>query len=68
MIWDEERQAWKYNGQTSSSDNVSSSSEEVKEPQDCTPEEAAHYLMGKKKVTILTGGGISVASGVPTFR
>ena len=24
--------------------------------------------MGKKKVTILTGGGISVASGVPTFR
>ena len=38
------------------------------EPFECTSREAAKYLIGKKKVAILTGAGISDASGVPTFR
>ena len=37
-------------------------------PIECTSREAAKYLLGKKKVAILTGAGISDASGVPTFR
>ena len=37
-------------------------------PEQLTPEEAAQRLIGKKKITILTGAGISLASGVPTFR
>ena len=31
-------------------------------------EEAAKYLVGKKRVLILTGAGLSAASGIPTFR
>ena len=38
------------------------------EPQQVTAEEAAEYLIGRKKVTIMTGAGISAASGIPTFR
>ena len=30
--------------------------------------EAAQYLQGCTKITILTGAGISAASGIPTFR
>ncbi len=30
--------------------------------------EAAHLLKGKKKIMILTGAGLSAASGIPTFR
>lgn len=30
--------------------------------------EAAQHLLGKKKVCILTGAGLSAASGIPTFR
>ena len=41
---------------------------EEPEPVECTSREAAKYLVGKKKVAILTGAGISAASGVPTFR
>ena len=35
---------------------------------DATPQEAAKQLVGKKKICILTGAGISAASGIPTFR
>ena len=34
----------------------------------CSAEEAAQYMVGKKKIAILTGAGISAASGIPTFR
>ena len=34
----------------------------------CGAKEAAQYMKGKKKVAILTGAGISAASGIPTFR
>ena len=37
-------------------------------PQQCTPQEAAKHLVGKKKVAILTGAGVSAGSGIPTFR
>ena len=37
-------------------------------PKVCNAKEAAQYLIGKKKVAILTGAGISAASGIPTFR
>jgi NAD-dependent deacetylase len=33
-----------------------------------TPEEAALHMVGKKKFMILTGAGLSAASGIPTFR
>jgi len=33
-----------------------------------TPEEAGKVLLDKKKILILTGAGISAASGIPTFR
>ena len=39
-----------------------------KKPQDCTPEEAAKFMVGKKRIMVLTGAGISAASGIPTFR
>jgi NAD-dependent SIR2 family protein deacetylase len=32
-----------------------------------TAKEAASLLVGKKKILILTGAGVSVASGIPTF-
>ena len=41
---------------------------EEPEPVTCSSREAAKYLVGKKKVAVLTGAGISAASGVPTFR
>ena len=31
-------------------------------------EDAAQYLVGKKRILILTGAGLSAASGIPTFR
>lgn len=37
-------------------------------PTVCSPEDAAVHLVGKKKVAILTGAGISAGSGIPTFR
>ena len=30
--------------------------------------DAAEYLARSKKITILTGAGLSAASGIPTFR
>ena len=33
-----------------------------------TPKQAASLLLDCKKITILTGAGISAASGIPTFR
>ena len=33
-----------------------------------TAVEAARYLLRRKKITILTGAGVSAASGIPTFR
>ena len=33
-----------------------------------TATEAAKYLIGKKHIAILTGAGLSAASGIPTFR
>ena len=33
-----------------------------------SPEKAAEFLNGKKKIAIMTGAGISAASGIPTFR
>ena len=50
-------------------------SEQLKEPKTyknkpkvCTPKQAALYMIGKKKIAVLTGAGISAASGIPTFR
>ena len=37
-------------------------------PKLTTPKEAAQYMVGKKNVVILTGAGLSAASGIPTFR
>jgi len=34
----------------------------------CSPEEAAKQIVGKKHVMIITGAGLSAASGIPTFR
>ena len=33
-----------------------------------SPKDAAKHLIGKKKIVILTGAGLSAASGIPTFR
>ena len=33
-----------------------------------TAEQCGQLLKGKKKICILTGAGISAASGIPTFR
>jgi NAD-dependent SIR2 family protein deacetylase len=33
-----------------------------------SPQEAAKHLIGKKNIMILTGAGLSAASGIPTFR
>ena len=37
-------------------------------PRVMTPEDAAALMVGKKRVALLTGAGISAASGIPTFR
>lgn len=34
----------------------------------CSAEKAAQHLLDKKNVLLLTGAGISAASGIPTFR
>jgi NAD-dependent SIR2 family protein deacetylase len=33
-----------------------------------SPEEAGQILRSKKSIMILTGAGVSAASGIPTFR
>jgi len=33
-----------------------------------TPKQAAKFLLGRKRICVLTGAGISAASGIPTFR
>ena len=38
------------------------------DPVRISPKDCAKYLVGKKKIAILTGAGISAASGIPTFR
>ena len=38
------------------------------QPQKMTPEQAAQVLLDRKHITVLTGAGISAASGIPTFR
>ena len=42
--------------------------ETISKPQKMTPEQAAAVMFGKKKFLVLTGAGLSAASGVPTFR
>ena len=43
--------------------------EDYKErPREMTPKQAAQLMVGKQKITILTGAGLSAASGIPTFR
>ena len=37
------------------------------QPVDASPEEAATFMVGAKKITVMTGAGVSVASGIPTF-
>ena len=39
-----------------------------KQPQHADPKEAAKHLVGKKNIMIITGAGLSAASGIPTFR
>ena len=38
------------------------------QPKVVSPEEAGKVLIGKTKILVLTGAGISAASGIPTFR
>ena len=38
------------------------------EPQVCSAKQAAQYMVNKKKMLVITGAGISAASGIPTFR
>ena len=49
---------------------VSFKSEEEYEhkPKVSTPEEAGLILRGMKKIMVMTGAGVSAASGIPTFR
>ena len=48
---------------------VQKPTEEYKnKPVKMTAKEAASLLKGKKKILILTGAGVSAASGIPTFR
>jgi len=37
-------------------------------PQEVSAKDAAKYLVGKKNIMIVTGAGLSAASGIPTFR
>lgn len=37
-------------------------------PKKMTAKEAAAEIVGKKKIVVLTGAGLSAASGIPTFR
>jgi hypothetical protein len=38
------------------------------QPKLCNPQEAAKYMVGKKNIVVVTGAGLSAASGIPTFR
>ena len=38
------------------------------DPVKISPKDCAKHMVGKKKIAILTGAGISAASGIPTFR
>lgn len=38
------------------------------QPQVLSPTDAADLMLGKKRFLILTGAGLSAASGIPTFR
>ena len=38
------------------------------QPKLCSPHEAAKEMVGKKNIVIITGAGLSAASGIPTFR
>lgn len=38
------------------------------QPQVKSAAEAAKFMLGCKNITLLTGAGISAASGIPTFR
>jgi hypothetical protein len=38
------------------------------QPRQASPEEAAQAMLGKQNILVLTGAGISAASGIPTFR
>ena len=38
------------------------------EPQQINAIQAAKHMVGKKNIMILTGAGLSAASGIPTFR
>mmetsp|Transcript_33336 Transcript_33336/g.24075 ORF Transcript_33336/g.24075 Transcript_33336/m.24075 type:complete len:87 (+) Transcript_33336:270-530(+) len=38
------------------------------QPKKVSPTEAAKYMLKSKKIFILSGAGLSAASGIPTFR
>jgi NAD-dependent SIR2 family protein deacetylase len=38
------------------------------EPVSVSAKQAAQYMVGKKRLLVITGAGISAASGIPTFR
>lgn len=46
----------------------SESTSEYVESKTVNVSDTINILQGKKKIAILTGAGISVASGIPTFR
>ena len=47
---------------------VSKPEEFKNRPKVCSAKAAAKFMAGRKKIMILTGAGISAASGIPTFR
>ena len=38
------------------------------QPRIVSSKDAAKFMVGKKNIMILTGAGLSAASGIPTFR